>query len=42
VPEYESDAPIVGVDVATVFSVPLPFVVYVTPLDERFERLVIF
>ena len=42
VPEYESDEPIVGVDVDTVFSVPLLFVVYVTPLDVRLDRFVMF
>ncbi len=39
VPEYESDAPIVGVDVAVVLSVPVPPAVYTSPFEVRLESV---
>ena len=42
VPEYESDPPIVGVDVAVVLSAPVPPAVYTSPFDVRLESVEIF
>jgi hypothetical protein len=42
VPDTDSDELVVIDDVDTVFSVPLLFVVYVTPLDVRLDRFVMF
>jgi hypothetical protein len=42
VPDTDRDALVASDDVATVLSVPLPFDVYVTPLDVRLDRAVMF
>ena len=42
VPDTDSDALVAIDDVDTVLSVPLLFVVYVTPLDDRLDRFVMF
>lgn len=42
VPETDSDPLVAREDVATVCSDPVPPTVYVTPLDDRFERFVMF
>ena len=42
VPEYESDEPIVGVEVAVVLSAPVPPAVYTSPFEVRLESVEIF
>ena len=42
VPDTDSVESVVTEDVATVFNVPLLPAVYVTPLDVKFERVVMF
>ena len=42
VPVTDSDEFVASDDVATVCSEPVPPTVYVTPLDDRFDRFVMF
>lgn len=42
VPDTDRDALVARDDVATVCREPVPPTVYVTPLDDRFERFVMF